>query len=162
LRGPKGRTSQTTRSSSVLHPNFSTLAGSTGIYQKPENKSTMVQIRRWPIFRTTSRMYGIGKLLRLVRRLRALKLMTRRSFSLRGFGTGKQGDAHGVCMDLANPASFTALNSSRTNLQCAGDKRMGGLCAGSPKVSTTNGSTSFSPVISSSTIAMASRQSYRV
>jgi hypothetical protein len=39
---------------------------------------------------------------------------------------------------------------------------MGGLCAGSPKVSTTKGSTSFSPVISSSTIAMASRQSYRV
>lgn len=107
-------------------------------------------------------MYGMGKLLRLVRRFNALKSITKRSFSLRGLGTGKQGDAHGVCMDLASPASFTAWNSSRTNFRWAGDSRMGGRCAGSPKVSTTNGSTSFSPVISSSTIAIASRQSYKV
>ncbi len=162
MRGPKGNTSHTIRSSSVLHPSFSTLAGSTGICQNPENKSTNVQMRICPIFRTTSRIYGMGKLLRFVRKLRALKSITRRSFSLLGLGTGKQGDAHGVCMDFASPASLTAWNSSRTNCRCAGDKRMGGRCAGSPKVSTTKGSTSFSPVMSSNTIAMDSRQSYKV
>jgi hypothetical protein len=162
FRGPKGSTSHTIRSSSVLHPSFSTLPGSTGICQNPENKSTTVQMRKLPILRTTSRMYGMGKLLRLVRRLRALKSMTRRSFSLLGLGTGNQGEAHGVCIDLASPASFTAWNSLRTNFLCAGDNLMGGRCTGSPNISTTKGSMSLSPVISSSTMAMDSKQSYKV
>ena len=67
FRGPKGKTSHAIKSSSVQQPNFSTLLSSTGICQKPENRSTMVQIFMWPTFYTTSRIYGMGKLLRFVR-----------------------------------------------------------------------------------------------
>jgi hypothetical protein len=120
-------TNQQINSSGVQHPNLATLEGATRAYQKPDFKSTFAQHMYRPTLFTISRMWGMGKLLRLVCMFKARKSMTRRSLSLLGLATGKQGEAQGVCIFLAKPQALTAVNSSRTNLEWAGERRMGAL-----------------------------------
>ena len=111
----------------VQQPNLATLEAATGICQKPDLRSTLAQHTYLPTLFTISRICGMGKLLRRVCMLRALKSITSRSLSLRGLATGKQGEAQGVCIFLAKPQALTAVNSSLTNLVWAGDRRIGAL-----------------------------------
>ena len=60
----------------------------------------------------------------------------------RGFGTGKQGAAHGVAMSLTSPCFLRVETSSLTKAEWAGEVRIGGLLTGGPKVWISNGATS--------------------
>ncbi len=62
--------------------------------------------------------------------------------TLRGLGTGKQGEAHGVAAEEMSPTSRNSWISWRTNYAWAGERRIGGRCAGGPKVWISKGATS--------------------
>ena len=84
------------------------LEGSMGSCQKPDFRSSLRYTLHLLSFWMTSRAWGMGWLSLIVWRLRGRKSMTMRSLSLRGLGTQKHGDAHGVASLLTNPTRLSS------------------------------------------------------